>query len=531
MRGATITGSKNPAKGGPQPCLLKQGEDEPKGVANLKKLYFYPIHDVCSDDVNSLRDFDKFYLLEDGGKKYHWLKDRSADKNSIGKKPKKIPITYPSDSLISFKAIFKVISDDPFQTPPAIRVKEGTGKFVFEAQSKGKVNGEFEILFIAESCPFEDTIQYIETFMLGFEYSEDEVLWHFAGSSSNTLYLTWKKPMLNKFQSLPGGSHDMVPKYNEDGNPCILESLLWYGCKEASGLGKNSKNANELGKKDENEKEILDAIFQQFKTLKLKRRRDGEKYLDKNLSVEHLGYWRGNSATDSTTLDRGLRALMREGESRCGEFTMLLRHVAWCQGIELETVNIYSGCPTYDALDIKKLTNGVFLVKTWNFQDMDPPTEVPSVTNKAQGNKNPLHFFWDHVFAVHTNKENEVCYYDPSYGLAGASYHKYRYNLIKEYTSQALSGVLFALFDDNHGKPFFDASHSQKHVCPIVFGEDPFIEVKCKYRTARQNIGMYLDYKVPLTKGGAPTLFSTKHITYDTTDLAVLGGDFRPAAI
>ncbi|MDR6920880.1 hypothetical protein [Chryseobacterium sp. 2987] len=432
------------------------------GSLDLIKIKINTTFDVCHDEVSSFSEFKNFWILEDKGKYYHWLSLRgnSDDKN----KPDPLPITLASTDNFVFTATFK--TKGPITCK--IRVQDSNKKYVFKEQQHPKKNKdeEHELTFTCDTKPYKDTVQYLENFTLHFEYSEDGTNWVPMKSVKFCLYLTWKTPLYNNFENLPSVSDTMQIKCQPNKNQKnIFETLLWLGCKGGSGKGNTGKT------KEENEEIVLDSIFKQFETLKIIRRRegqnrpDGTSYLTKNWSAEGLGYWRGISAVDANPLtdardpraymfydaatgayiERTSRVILKYGEFRCGEWTAFLLYIGFAQGIALDQFAIFSGRGHNDSFMAQITThfvNLMFLVKGWNIKDPLAPELPPSTAYRAQGNANPLHYFSDHVFTLF-ERNGVKKYYDASYGLRFKSGQKTDKKLLAEYSTSALTGVLY----------------------------------------------------------------------------------------
>ncbi|ADV50559.1 hypothetical protein Celal_3293 [Cellulophaga algicola DSM 14237] len=474
----------------------------PKAILVLTKVAFDTKYDICSDDVADFSDYKKFYILEDGGNYYHWLYKRTNPDDYSTIKPEPIPITFSSTDKIKLTATLKVTTTDPFTKPPEIRITDKDSKYTFGIE-KGKTSGEFEVSFKSDNKPYEDTVQHIPNFELIFEYSEDGRAWTKAGSCINTLYLTWKEPKYSSYRIESSQKETLKIKASFNSKENIQETLLSIGCKQAKGLGNATK------KTEDNAEQILDAIFKEFEPLKITRTREGTAYLDKDLSSEGLGYWRkASSLTGSFT--RGLRTLLRDGEARCGEFTSFFIHIALSQGIEANKFAFTSavGAGLIPALIPPKYINSIFLVKTWTIKDPKAPIENPPTGNKAQGNDKPMHFFWDHVFATF-DKGTEQKYYDPSYGAKGSKFFTKPKELLNTYSSNSLTGVLFAK-EDIMGEPFFDARHSGAYLDLQTAGggKIPFL-----YKTISLDMEKYLAFNLYKTTTDLPYFTDTAIIT------------------
>lgn len=479
------------------------GQDaNPKAILVLTKVAFDTKYDVCSDDIADFNDYKKFYILQDNGKYYHWLYQRTNSDDYATIKPEPIPITFASTDKVKLTATLKVTSSDSFTQPPQIRITDRDKKYTFDIE-KGKTTGEFEVIFKSNNKPYKDTIQHIPNFELIFEYSEDGTNWIKAGSCINTLYVTWKEPKYNSYRTESSQKETLKIKASFNGKENIQETLLSIGCRQAKGLGNSTK------KTADNAEHILDAIFREFEPLKITRTREGTRYLDKDLSSEGLGYWRkASSLTGRFT--RGLRTLLRDGEARCGEFTSFFIHIALSQGIETNKFAFTSavGAGLIPALIPPKYINSIFLVKTWTIKDPKAPSENPPTGNKAQGNDKPMHFFWDHVFAIF-DKGTEQKYYDPSYGIKGSNFFTKPKELLNNYSSNSLTGVLFTK-KDIMGEPFLDALHSGVYLDLQTAGggKIPFL-----YKTISLDMEKYLSFNLYKTTTDLPYFTDTAIIT------------------
>jgi hypothetical protein len=459
----------------------------PTATLVLTKLAFDTKYDVCSDDVKDFKDYKKFYILEDKGKYYHWLYVRTNKDDYSTIKPEPIPITFASTDQIKGTAILKVNSKTPFSKAPKIRIIDTNKHYTFGIE-KGKTQGEFTVKFKSNNIPFKNTVQYIKNFELLFEYSEDGTNWIKAGSSKNELYITWKQPDYRKFQKTRSLDATMQIKCKANRNKeNILESLLWWGCHQATGLGNQLKNSAD------NEEHIIDAFFKTIATRRVTRKREGTSYLVKDWSKDGLGYWRNSSSTKGT-FARGIRNLIKEGEARCGEWSDLMAHLCLVQGIinhdtvaiathdmavafnlPSGTVNAYSKTHTVQEtrgymrtvwkipekhvyieqpkyhpkqaslIDTSLASNGfkkeLLLVKNCNITAYPGGALPNSIFNDkkslAQGNDDPINIFWDHVWFRH---KSTMRFYDASYGQSFASKND---STLSSYCNRMLDGLYF----------------------------------------------------------------------------------------
>lgn len=454
------------------------------GIIELTKVAFSTTFNVCNDE---LRDKHDLWIL-DGG--YHWLKTRITSDDL--QKPDPLPITLSSKNPITFTAVFNTILEIDGVT---IRAKDKDGKYIFtdQAHTKKKKNEEFSVIFNSSSAAY-GSVQYLNNFQLIFEYSLDNKTWTPLGTTKYCLYLTLSNPNY-KFYPLPYFNF-------------IHETLLWLSCDAAKGLSDTDS--------------IVDAIFSKLKGLKVIRRREGDNtYLTTNLKSKGLGYWRGNSSANiKFGLSKGrqppLILLLGEfGEAKCGEWSCFFIYFCNTHGIvdigdlpfraagdylqydpitDLHAKGVNTSKSPLDNSGTQALTMwkpkpsdiynvsfdhiikyddeipSVFMVNSpsnsWKLVDGALPKQLKA---QAQGNKNPLHFFWDHVFAVRKGK-----YYDPSYGVSGATNHTTNTQIMTEYAQNCLAAV------------------------PMVTWPDPSKKVKV-YKYKDKHTGKFVDFTRPYT--------------------------------
>jgi hypothetical protein len=269
------------------------------------------------------------------------------------------------------------------------------------------------------------------------------------GTAKFCFYLTWKKPEYSKFEDAADKSVSMQIKFNANSKkPNILETLLWLGCDQAKGKGKT------LATKEQNEEQIVDAIFKIFETLKVTRRREGTSFLTNDWSTQGLGYWRNESAITgtgietaraATTTGNAIKYLLSYGEARCGEWTSFFVHILLTQGLDVKndtkaicTEWASPGYPTYTEKEISYGTLGLsleFAVKNAIHNDA-AILRSTSGNSPGQGNPTSQPTFSDHVWFYYKKKR----YFDVSYGK---SFSDTDSNL-KEYCLKSLSSVYLA---------------------------------------------------------------------------------------
>lgn len=482
-------------------AALKVGKPDKEiisvGFISLEKIVVTTKYDVCNDEVEHFSDFKNFWILEHQNEYFHWLKKpligikEADDKN----KPAEIPITLASTDKFEFKATFKTIFPiDGLQ----VRVRDKDGKYLFEEKPYPKKNKDEEhtVTFISKGSPYEKTLQFFPNFELIFDFSLDGKSWTPLGSARFCLYLTWKTPLWGSFDGNPTEKKSMQIRRNSVRN--IPETVLWLGCTQAMGAGNFHKSV------EENEGQIIELLFKVFQTKKVARCRENRTpaVLKNKITDGVIGYWRGVGDANTTTFGmlRCVKYMLTNGEGRCGEWASFLRHLCYCQGITsvidlpfisealLTAYQPITGLSRFDTtksprdsagevpvthdrvniidtIKYNQKVKGVFLVNSpagsWDTNPVtDPPVQLKA---EAQGNYNPLHFFWDHVFMAH-KKGTSIRYYDPSYGAKGGSYHANKDLLFAEYTKSNLAAIVEVSIPQTGGQKFEDIKHTKKYV-------------------------------------------------------------------
>jgi len=426
------------------------------GDVVLKKIKFETDYDVCSDIVKNFSDDKNFWVLKDGGDYYHWLRDRHKDDKN---KPSEIPITFESGKKIKFEATFEVVKDMP--SDPVIRVEASESAFTFTkiGGSISKAKGDNYKLTFESNKPFENTVKYFEYFSLTFfNEADNDAL---VGRSCNRLYMTYGEPLHNMFSGAKGDppkrgapappleESTLKVRYSANSNKKnILESLLYIGCKYADGKSK--------------EDDIVDEIFNYIKNLNVNRSR----------ITGSMGYWRNTSTLHTFGMAyRNGRVLLQSADARCGEWAHFFINLCAIHSIRgLSQFNI-----TYSTGRAHPTKVGfiyaLFLVKTWNINDPKAPTDNGG---QAQGSNaradKPLNMFWDHVFVKYKNR-----YYDSSYGIKSTKSFGSNKDLLNDYASNALTGVVYVKSDAS-GEQIHDVHHSGLHLDPLnPGGPDKYI--------------------------------------------------------
>ncbi|HEX8577594.1 MAG TPA: hypothetical protein VF677_15010 [Flavobacterium sp.] len=470
------------------------------GIISLDKVAVKTDYDVCNDEVGDSKDYKNFWILEDKGKYYHWLKTRTNTEDTT--KPTPLPITLASGRKFEFTATFiTILPIDGIQ----VRVRDKHGKYTFANKPHPKkANGEeHPIEFKSTDTPYKDTVQYFsdtDPFELIFDYTLDGISWTPLGSVRFELYITWKEPEYAKFIFDSDPLKTMRIECNASAEKNILETLLWLGCNQAQGKGKN-------------EEEILDAAFKKFESRIVTRAREGKKrpdgitpYLIKDWSTEGLGYWRGTSSptpppppptSPKSTFanDRSLRYLLSKGEARCGEWTNFIEHLCLTQGItDFDTVAVAtndmghmfksSGLTTGNVNKIAEVTSlpdmytmgfpkGEIYIKYTKFHPKSsgsldaslskaglkeelllvknckiidrldstgtiiPDELINDQKSQAQGNDDAVNVFWDHIWFRH---KGSMRFLDASYGKSFSSKAE---STLENYCNKMLDGLYF----------------------------------------------------------------------------------------
>ena len=443
---------------------VKTYGDKAKTEAEIQftKLAFHTKYDICSDEVTDFVDYKNFYVLTDNNECYHWLFLRENPDDYSTVKPESIPFTWESNKPLILTATFQVISDEAIEKVPLLRLQqqgEGEEKYLFKerkakrAKGKGKCD-EFTVIFISKNTPFKNSIKYIENFVLTVECSwDDGKTWHKVGSSQNTLYITWRKPLWERFRKLNSEwTSTQVKNMSDNAKPCILETLLYLGCKQAHSM--------QLGKEypSEFEEAVTIQIFKAFEGLEVKRAREDTPYRT-SLTNGCMGYWRGHSAIPQSKIfevNRSLRFLLKYGEACCGEWTELFLHLLLAQGIEVDLDNdtCAIGCEgikqyfiKHYGVDLYPYKSDILKYRQYGLPEEFTVAKATFVKNKqnfseyikegesaAQGNKNAQSSFGDHIWVYFRHK----LFFDPSYGKPYTSINK---STLKHYCKDNLTSI------------------------------------------------------------------------------------------
>mgnify|MGYP000857847562 FL=1 len=410
---------------------VKTYGDEAKTEAEIQytKLAFHTDYDICSDEVTDFVDYKNFYVLTDNNECYHWLFLRENPDDYSTVKPESIPFTWISDKPLELTATFQVISDETIEKVPLLRLQqqgEEEKNYLFKEQKAKKAIGkgkcdEFTVTFTSNNTPFKNSIQYIEDFVLTVECSwDDGKTWHKVGSSQNTLYITWRKPLWDRFRKLNSEwTSTQVKNMSDNAKPCILETLLYLGCKQAHRMQLGKEYSSEF------EEAVTIQIFKAFEGLEVKRAREDTPYRT-SLTNGCMGYWRGHSAIPQSKIfevNRSLRFLLKYGEACCGEWTELFLHLLLAQGIEVDLDNDTCAiCTEYAIVEwgypyIGRIQPYNYNLKSYRFSVKDAIYQKDgniTGTSHAQGNENAQRYFSDHIWVHFRNR----LFFDPSYGEA-----------------------------------------------------------------------------------------------------------------
>lgn len=425
------------------------------GDVILKRIKFKTDFDVCSDIVKSFSDDENFWILFDPTRKdrpirndedkyFHWLKDRSTDPNEA-KKPPVIPITFTSKVAIKFEATFEVVKDMP--TDPKIWVEDNQpgNAFIFSKPSGiiSKAKDEYTLSF-ESNIAYKDTVKYFEHFsLIFFNEADNNAL---VGMSCNRLYITYDKPFHDSFAGDVGGEDKTLEIFHKNNGTKenLLESLLYISCKYADGK--------------KNDDDIVNAIFDHIDSLSVKRvKRLGVPNVD-------MGYWRDTSSAHTYSMAfRNGRVLLQSGNARCGEWSYFFRNLCEVQSIKgHKAFNIETSGGSHPTKT--GFVSALFLVKTWKINDPKAPRDNGG---RAQGSNSrttdkPFNLFWDHAFVKYKNK-----YYDPSYGLKSTKSFGSDKDLLNDYTSYALTGVVYVK-PDASGEQIQDIHHTGSAIDPLL---------------------------------------------------------------
>jgi len=489
-RQKVLTGERKNIKDTPPP--------KPIGDLQLIRLKFDTLYDVCADRVEDFNDYKNFYILKDGDY-YHWLWERKDPRDLP--KPRFLPVTIHSHQELSFTATFRVEEGKVLPAAPNISVIAPGLNF----ESKpGQTSGEFKVRFKIIGIPYKDIVGHIGQFELDFRYSTDGgSTMESAGISQNELFITWKKPLVEKFkdeETLIFGTElgaqmvtdevcSMKIECHERGGGMLYipESILYLGCVYANAKGNQNSTA------EENEIDIIESMFSAFESCHTRRRYEGFP-----VGMD-MGYWRGSASLDGGLDFTGPRYLLRYGVGRCGEWAGFFLHLTLAQGIlqldyftiateinhivyfpvkrdeigrfisveqeDNDQIDYYDvksemimmgdgadfesvvATPAREGLSIIEYSaykTCMFLIKNWRIMDPEAPYPLDTL---AQGNTAPLSVFKDHVFLCYRTSEGKLLYYDPSYGKKSAIAHENQRAMLKSYCDTLFTGVLQACRD------------------------------------------------------------------------------------
>ena len=109
------------------------------------------------------------------------------------------------------------------------------------------------------------------------------------------MYITWRKPLWDTFKKElleTEQTATQVKNTNNNAKLCILETLLYLGCKQAHSIQLGKESSSEF------EEAVAIEIFKAFEGLEVKRAREDTPYRTP-LTNGCMGYWRGISVADS----------------------------------------------------------------------------------------------------------------------------------------------------------------------------------------------------------------------------------------
>ena len=281
---------------------------EPPKV-EVERLRVKTSFDICSDDVKDSNDFKNFWVLKNPSntndkKVYHWVNGaRSAEDVD---KPAEIPITLSCNDAMEIDVYFKTIS--PFEKGDKPEIKVNCTDYTF-AIKKADKKEKFKLSFKSNK-PYKNQVK-TQKLELTFEYrlSHDSEWVKMNETITLLLYLTWKKPLWNKFEvvGIDKPSADYFDVYSgttvtisvgadpventlkitnqANKKDSIIETLLFLACK------KEVKPASKSETPDSIEEKIADAVFDYFESKKMVRCADKPRYTtleteEKNLKKE-----------------------------------------------------------------------------------------------------------------------------------------------------------------------------------------------------------------------------------------------------
>jgi hypothetical protein len=316
------------------------------------------------------------------------------------------PIAYTQNTTPEIGATFKIAGIGDFPSVK-VRAKLPNGMWIKEISptpaadtltlpptqvTKGFASDQVAS-FPSDVIAFYKASDPQKAFTLAWEIKFGDYGWRYIGTTSHTVYVTWKDPI---------GTAKIL----------AMESLFNIGCRNAQGPRNN-------------EQTIVEAIYVQFMDV------GGVHPVKKatgDLSETPLTYW--SPGGTSSTSD-----LLASGDSQCGGWAMFLIDVLRAQGLahDAKVIQVLPAAPSgraaldaatahagiggtfdYDqAIDIAPLDGApdrvVFYIKNWNISDSFYPYALNGI--RGQTNDDPKSLFSDHALVQFAGK-----YYDPSYG-------------------------------------------------------------------------------------------------------------------
>ena len=265
---------------------------------------------------------------------------------------------------------------------------------------------------LAELVGFWDPLPISWTFF-SFDKNGEGVQIGDPHTTTHTVYVTRKDPILTAEEA----NHRWETTYN-------------IACRTANGQPNDNS--------DSTKQAIVNAIYVEFKTQKIRRVRPGT--TDFRIEdVEGMRYW--NKTNVGTTANFWTWELLRDGIGKCDAWAKLMIDTLRCHGIvDLKLVKVSPPANGNDNVEIRKAfddyysltqagvytqstvdpNEAVLFIKKWTLTEKSIATLASNdlVGDKAQGpEEDPQSFFSNHALVAIVNDASyPVKYFDPSYG-------------------------------------------------------------------------------------------------------------------
>ena len=314
--------------------------------------------------------------------------DGSAEENG----DRKYPVLYISDSLMSTTVKVHAANADIFQGKTVKIRGTGPAGYTFPATA-ATVDGASASASIPCAKAFLKAVYYFESFDIAWEVSLDGgQSWFAVGTSRNQLYVTLGSP--------------------PEGMKCY-HTLVHIGC--ASAAGKTTAN------------EVFNAIWAKFETRDVRR--------VKNPAVP-MTYW-GDPDLKKTEARKGVKALLKDGDGRCGAWAPFFDRV-------LKAQEVPNTAPSGVIPLIAPLAYQGEYILVKNVDLAKSPVDLSVAGIPGQGVATPqAKLFNGHAFLLFADQ-----IFDPSYGTRFPALLDWQVNSLDLIRFRTVNGDLFDVRGD-----------------------------------------------------------------------------------